>query len=207
MSLTIVQGPTQTPVTGVYEGSDTTAMVLYNPLQNVEIPALPPAWITVHQSAVANALAAGATTFAISKLSGQLMTYSLVTGVRLSGTVLAEGARFLSGDGTGNYVQSQANSFSGILQSVGDTCTNVTSMVASSAVAAVAGATTMFGSMCYSLYQTYKPVPVPAAPPTQQVASMDSYDYEFVVCDVKPLLSPELESRKAETENFETQEK
>jgi hypothetical protein len=190
LGVDIVHGTSQVPAEGTYQGSDTSAIVMYNPLQQVEIPSLPPAWITIHQSAVAASLAAGATTFAISKLSGQLVTYTITSGVYITGTVLSEGARFVAGDGAANQIQSKTSTATSLLQTVGDTCTNITSMVASATTAAVVGAGAMIGSMCYNLYQTYKPVVYQHQEGDQtgtQEQATDSFDYEFVVCDVRPL--------------------
>jgi len=188
LGVDIVYGTSQVPAEGTYQGSDTSAIVMYNPLQHVEIPSLPPAWITIHQSAVAASLAAGATTFAISKLSGQLVTYTITSGVYITGTVLSEGARFVAGDGAANQIQSKTSTATSLLQTVGDTCTNITSMVASATTAAVVGAGAMIGSMCYNLYQSYKTHDISLSTQT----ALDSFDYEFVVCDVKPLLQEDI---------------
>lgn len=192
---TQTQTQTQVPVVGTYNGTDTSAVVIYNPLQQVEIPTLPPAWITVHQSAVAASLAAGATTFAISKLAGQLMTYTVTSGIHITGSVLSEGTRFVIGDGPANHIQAKTSSATSLFQTVGDTCTDVTSMVASVTTAAVVGAGAMIGSMCYNLYLSYRTREISYS--TQRAtaataATMDSFDYEFVICDMRPLLQEDL---------------
>jgi hypothetical protein len=179
----IPQPQTQSPTGVAYEGTDTTAVVLYNPFQHVEIPPLPNVWITVHQSAVSASLVAGATTYAISKMSGQLVTYSVATGVRYSGSLLSGAVRLVQGDMVANQVQRHTSTLANLVQSVGDSCTNVTSLVASSTVAAVVGATTMVGSMCQTIYQSIRSAP--QENPQQSVE--DSHDYEFVLCEVRPL--------------------
>lgn len=164
------------------------SLVLYNPLggNQADVPQLPATWVTIHQSATATSMTAGAITYATTHLVGSAATYTLSGGVRITGTLVAEGARLIVGDPTGDFLRSRTTGVSNVINEAGETVTQVASMVTSATAAAVVGATAFVGGVFYNLYRTYRPV---KPPEVQQEVQEVADDYEFVICDIRPLSS------------------
>ena len=163
------------------------SLVLYNPIGGqTDVPQLPATWVTIHQSATATSMTAGALTYATTHLVGSAATYTLSGGVRITGTLVAEGTRLLVGDPAGDFLRSRTTGVSNIINEAGETVTHVASIVTSATAAAVVGATAFMGGVFYNLYRTYRPI---KPPEVQQEVQEVADDYEFVICDIRPLSS------------------
>lgn len=113
----------------------------------------PPHWIHIHESAMTTSMAAGAFSYAITKLAGDATTTAAKQGISILGLVLAFGAKQMGDDVLSNQVMGATSAATTVVQTWGQKVTAVGSAMACATTAAVVGSGCMIGKMAYQMWQ------------------------------------------------------
>jgi hypothetical protein len=170
-------------------------LVLYNPIKGstADVPQLPTAWITMHQSATSASLFAGAITYAFTRMAGTVTTSAVSKTVALSGAVLSEGARLVGGQTAAHNVKEMIDRAAVTVADAGSSATRGVSLMAAAAAAVTAGGTVMIGnvvgSVIYGAYKHMRGPPNPEISHAEEIvqSSLNNGDYEFIICDIRPI--------------------
>lgn len=154
------------------------SLVLYNPIQGTQahVPQLPDYWVKIHESATTASVVSGAFTYALTHMIGTTTTRIASGSLSVAGLLVAHGAQWIAGDTTAESIQKRSQTAAHAVESLGETITNLTSAVTSTAAAATVGSTFLVGKMIHQLYQGFRQKEEP-------ITAQPIQDADFVIYD------------------------
>jgi hypothetical protein len=158
------------------------SLVVYNQL-HAKPTELPDYWVTIHESAAAASLFAGATTYSLAHFAGRAMTFATTSSISIAGLILAEGTRLAAGDTACSKIMTNTRVAADVVGKAGESLTQTSAILTSSLVAATVGSSFLVGKMVQNIVRTVRQKACNDAPVI--LLDDDKEDHEFAVYDME----------------------